>query len=171
VQRSLRVEKVQTDGRIAREVEALLPPASSAGRASVTINAYCLEIAKAPPVAGTVFRIAGPSLQQRFARAERILDASRALRDAGRLVADIGELTDYVDAVRQWAIWTRQEGFDQRRFTEAFVDHAQKNVESNGTRWTRELEGAFRDLSAGRWRAVQSVLEEAARLETAPRRP
>jgi hypothetical protein len=143
------------------ELEGALNALDRVSTTTVTIDAYCLEYAKAPPTAGTIFRLAPAAVQDRFGWTRQIFDATRKLADAKQLVADVGELKDYVDAIRQWALWTREEKYDERGFGEAFVDHARKNVEAGGTRWTREIETAFRGLVPGRWRAVQLVLRTA----------
>jgi hypothetical protein len=138
--------------------------ALGAGRSTTTIKAYCLEFLKQPPVQGMIFRLAPVDVQRRFAGVGPIFKASHALREAGRLRPGAGDPRDaesYVDDVRQWAIWTREQGFDERSYTRAFVEHARKNVEGAGTRWTRELEQAFGRLAPGQWQAVQLVLSEA----------
>lgn len=142
---------------IDKEVAAL----SGAGVATSTIEAYCLEYARQPPPAGLVFELAPAALQNRTAPVTRIFEASAALRDQGRLppvAGDPSSQDDYFEAVRQWAIWTREQGFDQATYTKAFIDHSRRNVESAGLAWTAAAESAFRALAPGRWEHVQAVL-------------
>ncbi len=136
-----------------------------AGRATATLKAYCLELLKQPPTVGTVFRLAPEGVQRRFGNVGRILEATRTLRDAGKLrpgADDPSDPASYFDDIRQWAIWTQEQGFDERGYARAFSDHSRKNVEAAGHKWTPELEKAFTGLAAGRWQAVQAVLREAA---------
>ena len=65
---------------------------------------------------------------------------------------------EYFDAIRQWAIWTREQGFDQRGYTRAFVEHSRKNIVSAGRRWTSDIERAIAALTPARWAAIQQVL-------------
>ena len=145
-----------TEAAVAREI-AQRP---NAGRVTTTLNAYCLDFGELPPDRGMALRLVRGASQ---APLRQILRASRRLQAAGSLVADVGDAQTYFDAIRQWAIWTSREGFDQRRFTDAFVQHARKNVEASRQRWDNDLEKAFGQLAPGRWRAIQLVLQEAAR--------
>lgn len=124
-----------------------------------TLDAYCLERVRIVPDAGTVFRIASEDLQQRFAPLRSILDASRRLQESGLLNPD-SDPEGYFHSIRQWAIWTLEEGFDADGFTEAFLEHTKKNVSQTGADWTDEVESAVRSLVPNRWRDVVKVLEE-----------
>jgi hypothetical protein len=140
--------------------------AGTAGVAKTTLKGYCLEFLKLPPTAGMVFRIAPEAMQRRFSYIERIFSASRTLRQAGELAPPPGDPSDaveYFDAVRQWAIWTREQSFDERGYTRAFIEHSRKNVEAAGRRWTSDLERAIGALTPARWSAIQLVLREAAK--------
>lgn len=147
-----------------QQLEGEMKALASAGRATATLKGYCLEFRKQPPTEGVVFRLGSQALQKRYAQVTSIFEASRRLRAGGRLTVPPGDpssAADFFDAVRQWAIWTRQERFDERGYTRAFVQHARKNVEASGTAWTDRYEKAFAGLAPGRWQAIQTVLREA----------
>jgi hypothetical protein len=136
-----------------------------AGRATTTLKAYCLEFLKQPPTVGMVFRLAPEDVQRRFANVARIFEASRRLKAAATMrpgTDDPRNPDSYFDDVRQWAIWTHEQGFDEKSYGRAFVAHSRKNVEAAGHKWTRELERAFAGLGTGQWQAVQMVLRDAA---------
>jgi hypothetical protein len=147
-----------------QQLEREMAQLTRAGRATATLKGYCLEFQKQPPTDGIVFRLASDALQKRYAQVTPIFEASRRLRAANRLAVPAGDpssAADFFDAVRQWAIWTRQERFDERSYTRAFVQHARRNVEARGTAWTDRYEKAFTALAPGRWQAIQTVLREA----------
>ena len=146
-------------------IDGDLASSRGAGRATVTLKAYCLEFLKQPPTVGTVFRLAPEGVQRRFRNFGRIFEATRKLQDAGKLRPGAGDPSDpasYIDDIRQWAIWTQEQGFDEKGYARAFTEHSRKNVEAAGHKWTRELDNAFTGLAGGRWHAVQAVLREAA---------
>ncbi len=74
-----------------------------------------------------VHLVAGIEKQRQARPVPFILEASRRLRDAGalRLDSDPGE---YFRSIRQWAIWTREQGFNEKTFAEALLEHTKKNV-------------------------------------------
>jgi hypothetical protein len=133
-----------------------------AGRPRVTMNltSYCLNFEKAAPSKGRVYRVAPRAAQRQLDPVRRILDASGRVRDAGRLNPD-GDADLYHHSIRQWAIWTVEQRFDERRFAEALLEHTRKNVVGAGRRWTKEFESAARTIIPNRWRDVQQVLAEA----------
>jgi hypothetical protein len=107
-----------------------------------------------------VFRIAPPEVQRAFAPAQRVLAAARHLRDAGALSPDSDPVA-YFHSIRQWAVWTREQGFDEGRYADAFVEHARKNLEASGGRWKGEMGKALRRVVPGRWRDIQRILAAA----------
>ena len=135
------------------------------GRLTTTLTAYCLEFLKAPPIAGTLFRVADRRGRDKFSRFGHIVAASRRMQRYGLLPPDGGDARAYFHSIRQWAIWTQEQGFDEKRFGDAFVQHTRKNAEQAGRRWTDAFETAARSLVPGRWRAVQFALQEAGRFE------
>ena len=66
----------------------------------------------------------------------------------------------YLDSIRQWALWTLAERFDERGFVAAFIEHTRKNVIAAGQRWQNRYQQEARALALERWRAVQRVLSE-----------
>jgi hypothetical protein len=146
-------------------VDAALAKMPGAGRATSTVEAYCLEFLKLPPGAGMMFRLASPADQQRYSPIAHIFEASRELRDGGQLRpagGDPSDPADYFEATRQWAIWTREQSFDERGYTRAFVEHSRKNLESAGRRMSPDVERAIASLAPARWADIQLVLREAA---------
>lgn len=143
-----------------QQVQKQLAALASKNPITARVNAYCLEFVRRPPSPGTLFRIAGPELQQHFAGMRRVLDASRRLQQAGLLKPD-SEPQAYFHAIRQWAIWTRQEGFTQESFAKAFVSRTRENFERMKQKWTGELEKAALGVVPGRWRDITAVLMEA----------
>ena len=122
---------------------------------------YCLNFAMNVPQAGTIYRIAGPEAQRAFQPMARILEAADRVREAGRLAAD-ADPEGYFQFISQWAIWTKENGFDMEAFGDAFVEHVKRNVEQTGQAWAEEVEAEVRRHVPQRWRDIQQVLEEAA---------
>ncbi len=131
-------------------------------RTTVTVSTYCLEMLKAPPVPGMIYRLAPPAVQRQYATLGRLMDASRQLKDAGGLHPD-SDPVQYFHSIRQWAIWSAERGFkDVDAFGQAFVDHAHKNYAESGQAWTRQIEDAVRGLVPGRWQDIRKVMDAAA---------
>ena len=129
---------------------------------SLSLDAYCLEFLRLPPVAGTVFRIASSQMQERFAQSRDILSASRELLDAGKLHPDIAP-DEYFHSIRQWALWTDEQGFDSASFADAFIQHTRKNLEASGGKWNKQYEKVLRGALGGRWNDIQNILKTAGR--------
>jgi hypothetical protein len=126
----------------------------------MNLDAYCLEFLKLPPLPGQIFQIAGQQLQERYAPVRDILARSRELFDAGRLTPDTAP-QDYFHAIRQWAIWTDEQSFDQSSYTRAFIEHTRKSVESRGQAWDPDFDNVLRGAAGGRWNDIQTILSEA----------
>ena len=137
---------------VAREIER----GNGAKPVTVTIDAYCLNMSKAPPAAGMVMRIAPDALQAANGPVRRIVIATRALTEAGLIQAD-GDPVAYRHALLQWSMWTLEQKFTEPSFTQAYVDHGKQNIEAAGQKWTSALEGALRKRAHGRWRSIQQV--------------
>ena len=129
---------------------------------------YCLEFLRKPPTAGMVFRIASEELAERFGPLKSVLDAALRLEKLGLLTPDSSPAA-YFHAIRQWAIWTKEQGFDLTAFGKAFVERTKKNFEELGQTWTTAIEGAVMARVPGRWADIAKVLEEAARMAGSPR--
>lgn len=127
-------------------------------RATVTISAYCLDQPKTAPTLAMLYRLAPTSVQERYPAFPRIMTASKQLQEDGRLHSD-GNPENYFHAIRQWAVWTVEQGYkDEAAFSRAFLDHAKKNLATTGRRWTREIEDAVTELLPNRWRDIQQIL-------------
>ena len=153
-------------------VQEVLQRETGASMASAKLSAYCLEFLRKPPTPGTVFRIASEELQARFKPLRDVLDAARKLEKLGLLKPD-GNPVSYFHAIRQWAIWTKEQGFDLKTFGRAFVERTKQNFASLGQTWTREVENAVLARVPGRWADIVRVLEEVdaqARARRAPAR-
>src|SRR5689334_13325245 len=101
------------------------------------INGYCLEMLKAPPAAGTIFKIAAPELQQRFEPMRKIMDASRRVQQ--QLHPDSNP-DGYFNAIRQWAMWTVQEKLNEKTFGNSFLEHTKKLVLNAKQPWSKQAE-------------------------------
>lgn len=128
--------------------------------APITANAYCLDFSKPVPAAGVVYRIASADAQRRAAAARDILAASQHLRVNGGIHPD-SDPDDYFHSIRQWALWTHREGFDQAGFVKAFGDHTRKNFAAARRPWTAAVEQGLRQVLPGRWQDIQAILREA----------
>lgn len=130
---------------------------SSASPVTAKVNGYCMEMLKAPPTLGTVFRIASPELQQRFEPMRKIMDASRRVQQLGQLRPDSNP-DGYFHAIRQWAMWTVQEKLNEKTFGNAFLEHTRKLVTANKQPWTKQAEDAIKQATPNRWNDIQRVL-------------
>jgi hypothetical protein len=132
-----------------------------AGRPRVAMNltSYCLNFEKAAPTKGGMYRVAASTAQDQLEPVRRILQAAEQVRDAGELHPD-GDPTLYFHSVRQWAIWTVEQKFNERTFADALLEYTKKNVVAAGRRWNGEIEKAARSIIPNRWRDVQRVLAE-----------
>ncbi|MFN2421690.1 MAG: hypothetical protein ABR527_10010 [Gemmatimonadota bacterium] len=162
-------QPVVLEGAVALEPVAVPPSerariqsemAQAASGPPIAVLGYCLNFAKRVPEAGTIYRIAGPEAQKAFEPLARVLEAAERVRQAGRLAAD-ADPEGYFQFISQWAVWTKENGFDRDAFGDAFVEHVKRNVEQAGQRWTDEVEAEVRRNVPQRWRDIQQVLEEA----------
>jgi hypothetical protein len=135
-------------------------PAASKGTAGLLtqqVGAFCLQFAKLPPEAGMVYRIASPLMQNKFADLRLVLQAGRKLAEDGKLHPD-SEPNAYADSIRQYAVWSQQEGWDQNQFADNFVERTKKNAELKNVQWTPQIEAALRAAVPGRWSDITQVL-------------
>jgi hypothetical protein len=133
---------------------------STANPVTAKINGYCLEMLKLPPAAGTIFKIASPQLQQRFAPMRKIMDASRRVQRLGQLRPDSNP-DGYFNAIRQWSMWTVQEKLNEKTFSNAFVEHTKKLVTGQKQAWTKDAEETIKKAAPNRWNDIQKVLAAA----------
>ncbi|MBI1874548.1 MAG: hypothetical protein HYS05_11800 [Acidobacteria bacterium] len=125
-----------------------------------SLNGYCLEFEKQVPVAGALYRIAEPAMQQQFQTARQVLGAGRFLARTGRLHPDSNPAA-YHHAVKQWALWTHLAGWDETTFVEKFVARTHETARQLKQTWTRALEDRVREAAPNRWRDIRAVLDEA----------
>lgn len=135
--------------------------ALSVQAATQRVEAFCLERVRPVPVPGTEYRVAPPAAQAQHRRLVDVLHAAQRVMDAGGLRPD-SEIQGYFNSIRQWSIWTRQENFDQQRFTDEFINQTKKSVEERGVKWTNQMRDTVRKVAPGRWRDILAVLGEAA---------
>jgi hypothetical protein len=163
-------EPIEIDGYVALEPVDLSPEErdrimesvrqTAGNHVEVNANFYCLQFRAAAPPQGVVFRIAAPAKQELFLPAARALDTARRLYEAGLLSPDTNP-ESYFHSIRQWSVWTIEQGFDHDRFLEAFLEHTKKNVEAAGQRWTDAIADVVRRSAEGRWNDITKILGEA----------
>ena len=124
------------------------------------MTGYCAEFLKAPPTAGSLFRIAPAAVQQQFAPMRKIMGAARRAYRAGQLHPD-SDPTEYFHSIRQWALWTSEQRLDEQAFARRFLEHARKNLEGAGRAWTPQIETAIKGIVPNRWKDVTAVLRAA----------
>lgn len=155
--------------RMLHEVVVLEPIAGSAPPPSRTrgieteVEGYCLDFTRETPPAGMPFRLADKAAQARIAPMRRILDAAK---DLGRrqLLHPDSDPAEYVTAIKQWALWTERERWDQKKFGDAFLARTKKNMAALNQPWTRAVEDTVRGAVPGRWKDITAVLGRAASL-------
>jgi hypothetical protein len=107
-----------------------------------------------------VYRVAPAEKQAAFAPMRRALDAARRLRDAGALHPD-SDPTDYYHAIRQWAVWSIEKGYDREGFLNGFVARMEQNFRDAGRAWSPDVAAAVRTFGEGRWTDIAAILEAA----------
>lgn len=133
---------------------------STGAARTLRLNGYCLEFLKAPPAAGTVFRIAPGAVQQQFAPVRDVLNAARRLHKDGLLNPD-SDPVNYFNSIRQWAIWSREQRLDEHGFRSRFIEHTRKNVVEAGRPWTPQVEALIEKAVPNRWNDISKVLRAA----------
>jgi hypothetical protein len=137
------------------------------GLASTQVRAdgYCLEFLREPPAPGTLYRVAGEDVQKKFQPMRSILRAARSLMDDGALTPD-SDPEQYFHSMVQWALWSKERGFDANSFVDAFVERTKKNFDAAKQPWTKDIEQAVRGLAPARFRGVELILSEALKLDS-----
>ena len=125
--------------------------------------AYCVEYLKLPPEVNMLYRVAPQAVQDKFAGIQQVLQAGRQLAAAGKFHPDSDPAT-YEDSIRQYALWSKIENWDQQKFGEVFLDKTKQNAAAAKVKWTKQMEQSLLSLVPGRWRDIQMVLDEATRL-------
>jgi hypothetical protein len=122
------------------------------------VGAFCMNFAKEPPSPGQAYRFAPPAVQQQFAPLKKVMQA--ADRVAGQLHPD-SEPTAYLNAIRQYALWSKIEGWDEAAFGKNFLERTKKNAQNAKVNWTQAMEATIQRVVPGRWRDIQTVLQAA----------
>jgi hypothetical protein len=134
--------------------------AGAAGLLTQQASALCLDFLKLPPEAGTLYRIAPQAVQEKFKPLRSILQAGHNLAEKGQLHPD-SDAKDYATFIRQFALWTKIENWDAKKFTDTFLERSRKNAELMNVKWSKGMEDALRSLAPGRWQDITAVLNEA----------
>lgn len=142
------------------ELKNLAGTAAQSVARKYPLAGYCLEFAKLPPKPGTLFRIADQALQDRFKPVGRILRVTRELAESGGLHPDT-EVGAYLTSIKQFAVWTKLEGWTEQQFARSFVQKTKETIEAMRRPWTREIEETVKNAIPGRWRDIVAVLKEA----------
>jgi hypothetical protein len=154
-------------------VEAIAPgvtqpvtASAGAGGKVVTqpLNGFCLEFAKHPPSEGTLYRLADDSTQQKFRPMRFISRAGDQMQEKKAFHPD-SDPKAYTDAILQYALWSKLEGWSQGQFTQHFVERTKQNADALHVKWTSEMENALRAAAPGRWKDISEMLQEATDLE------
>jgi hypothetical protein len=153
------IEPVAVSSREREEIVEQLEEAPGPRR-TFKANGYCRDFLIAPPPAGAVFRLADAAEQAEFEPQARVLEAARRLYEENLLNVD-SDPEGYFHSIRQWALWTVTEGFDQEEFLSAFSKQVRENLEGRGTAWTDPVAAAVRQHAESRWGDIQQVLERA----------
>ncbi len=128
------------------------------GTTTTAIGAFCVEFEKAPPAPGQIYRLAPPAIQERYAP---VRDVLRAADDVADTLQPNSDPATYLNSIRQYAVWTRVEGWDRDAFGEHLLERTKKNAANAGVDWTAAMEKAVSAAVPGRWRDVQAVLRAA----------
>jgi hypothetical protein len=149
------VEPIRREAQ--QKVQKVIAQFAAKNPITAKVNGYCLEFLRQPPGAGTMFRMASPELQKRFAPMRRVLQAAQRMEKLGLMKPD-SDPTEYYHSIKQWALWAKTEKFDVRRFGDAFVEHAKKNLKAAGRQWTGQIEDVIRGVVPHRWEQITQVL-------------
>lgn len=149
------------DGLVVQAISGRAQPlAALAPRAQQqAVMGFCLDFARRPPPAGTLYQVAPRELQQKLRSLRDVFRAAQSLAEKGLLHPD-GDPNNYLNFVKQWALWSKREGWDGLRFESNFLERTKKNILQLGRKWTAEMEKAVRAAAPGRWRDIQAVLQD-----------
>ena len=130
------------------------------------LTAYCVDYLKLPPQVGMLYRLASQAVQDKFKPITAVLRAGRESAAKGQFHPD-SDAKAYNDSIRQYALWSKLENWDEQKFGEVFLDKTKQNAVSAKVKWTKQMEQAVRGLVPGRWRDISMVLDQAAKLSSA----
>jgi hypothetical protein len=140
---------MQAFGRLSKEMPERLD-----------LSAYCVEFLKLPPGPNTLLRLAPANVQQKYASMTKVLQSAYRVSKADLLHPDSNPAA-YTDSIKQWSLWAVEQNFNQQSFTEAFIGHTRKNVESAGQKWSKDAEAVIRKVSPNRWQDITRILRGA----------
>ncbi|MGB9245016.1 MAG: hypothetical protein WCC03_16815 [Candidatus Acidiferrales bacterium] len=150
------------DGLILEPIgrDAVKPVTAEPGQkmSSRKLSAFCVDFAKEPPEQNGLFRVAAPEIQENYKPVRAVIRAGRELAEAGKFHPD-SEPKAYADSIRQYALWTKLEGWNQQQFADHFVERTKKNAEALHVKWTPQMESALRNVVPGRWNDIMQVLQ------------
>ena len=162
------------DGLILEPLErgSVIPVSAGPGQKLVSrkLNAYCVKYDEDPPEPDAIYRVAAPEIQEQYKPIRSVMRAGRELAAAGKFHPDT-DATAYIISIRQYALWTKLENWNEEKFGEVFREKTKKIAEDSKIPWTKELDQALRALVPGRWRDISMVLEQARKLEAADASP
>jgi hypothetical protein len=140
--------------------------ATAAGSKVVTqpMSGFCLEFRKHPPAEGTLYRIAGDAAQQKF-RPMRFVSRAGQQMEQKKVFHPDSDPKAYSEAILQYALWSKLEGWSQEQFTQHFVERTKENADALHVKWTKEMENALRAAAPGRWKDISEMLQEAQDLQ------
>jgi hypothetical protein len=153
---------VAPDGLVLEPLSIKMPEPSTVATDMMVRNlpGFSVDVSKIAPPAGTMYRVADARQQDRLKPLRQIVRAADNLAAARGLHPD-SDPAEYMDFVKQYAIWTALERWDLRTFGEQFTARTKKHLETLKRPWTRDVEGQIRGLVPGRWADVQAVVNEA----------
>ena len=128
------------------------------------LNGFCLEFGKHPPAEGTQYRIAGDAAQQKF-RPIRFVSRAGQQMETKKAFHPDSDPKAYSEAILQYALWSKLEGWSQEQFTQHFVERTKQNADALHVKWTSDMENALRAAAPGRWKDISEMLQEAQDLE------
>jgi len=162
------------DGLILEPLErgSAKPVSAAPGQKLVSqkFNAYCVKYDKDSPDPDGMYRVASPEIQEKYKPVRAVIRAGRELAAAGKFHPD-SDPAAYIISIRQYALWTRLENWNEEKFSEVFREKTRQIAAQSKVEWTKELDQALRALVPGRWRDISLVLEEARKLEAADASP
>jgi hypothetical protein len=163
---------VASDGLILEPLSIKMPELSGVSADTMVRNlpGFSVDPSKTPPPAGTMYRVADARQQDRLKPLRQLVRAADNLAAARGLHPD-SDPAEYLNFVKQYAIWTALERWDLRTFGEQFTARTKKRLETLKRPWTRDVEGQIRGLVPGRWADVQAVVNEAGARINSQRRP
>nr|HEV7954079.1 hypothetical protein [Candidatus Acidoferrales bacterium] len=128
------------------------------------LNGFCLEFGKHPPAEGTQYRIAGDAAQQKFRPIRFVARAGQQMEQKKAFHPDSNPKA-YSEAILQYALWSKLEGWSEAQFTQHFVERTKENADALHVKWTSDMEKALRGAAPGRWKDISEMLQEAQELE------